>query len=424
MRPWGRKSGLLALLLILASGIGAPRVGAVEIESHGFLLLDYSLRTTGQRPAEADSDFLLAEERLRLDLTVWGEEIEGAVRFKGDLLHDAIDGQVDIDVREAHVDYTAGRFDFRLGRQIATWGVGDLLFINDVFPKDWVSFFAGRPLEYLKVGVDGARARYSSTAVNAELMVIPSFTPDTLPTAERFFLFDPFATVPRRIATEPASTYGNTELALRLYRRAGDFDVAVYAYKGFWRSPGMRPDDVSAPSQVTAFYPKLAAYGASLQGNALDGILSLEAGYYDSRSDRDGDDAAIPNSQYRFLVGYQRQIQQDLTLGVQYYAEIMADYGAYIQSLASGSPVQRRYRDTLTLRVEQLLRHQTLRLGLFTFYSPADKDYLIQPQATYRFSDEFSATLGANIFGGKEKTTFLGQFDKNDNLYLSARFDF
>lgn len=81
--------------------------------------------------------------------------------------------------------------------------------------------------------------------------------------------------------------------------------------------------------------------------------------------------------------------------------------------------------DNQTLpRVEQLLRHQTLRLSLFTFYSPADDDYLIQPKASYQFSDELSATLGTNLFEEKNETTSRSQFDNNNNLYLATRINF
>jgi hypothetical protein len=102
----------------------------------------------------------------------------------------------------------------------------------------------------------------------------------------------------------------------------------------------------------------------------------------------------------------------------------MEDYSDYENSLPAGFPAQEEYRDMVTLRLEQLLKHQTLRLSLFTFYSPADNDYLMQPQVSYKFSDNLSSTLGTNIFGGEKNTTFLGQFDKNDNIYLSVRFDF
>ena len=68
--------------------------------------------------------------------------------------------------------------------------------------------------------------------------------------------------------------------------------------------------------------------------------------------------------------------------------------------------------------------HQTWELAVFAFYSPAERDFLIQPRATYRVSDNFSTVLGANLFGGKSDATFFGQFDRNDNIYLTLRYDF
>jgi len=419
----------LRILIVLAQSIGVAvaQDGQKEknIEIHGFLMGNLSGRTSGQGPGGKEGGgLILGEERLRLDIYTWSESIESSARAKGDLFHDAVAGEFDVDLREAYLDYTTGDFDFRLGRQIATWGVGDLIFINDVFPKDWVSFFSGRPLEYLKLGVDGLRTRYSSTPVNVELLLIPSFEPDNIPTSERFFLFDPFSDVPSRDQEEPESTFSNTELAFRLYRRIGGFDVSAYAYRGFWRTPSMRPNDFAAPTRVTAFYPDLSVYGASAQGSALSGILSFETGYYHSREDEAGADPTIPNSQMRFLVGYQRQLWADFTLGVQYYTEVMEGYSAYKSSLAPGFSTDREYRDTVTLRFDQLLKHQTLKLSLFAFYGPADNDYLLQPQVSYKLSDNLSASLGANIFGGEKRTTFLGQLGKNDNIYLSVRFDF
>ncbi|MCI0526327.1 MAG: hypothetical protein L0Y56_02575, partial [Nitrospira sp.] len=254
---------LVLVILMQFPGLAFAQDGGDKknVEVHGFLLGNFTGRTTEQGPE--GSDFLLGEERVRVDISAWSEAIEASARVKGDLFHEAIIEEFDVDLREAYVDYTTGGFDFRLGRQIVTWGVGDLLFINDIFPKDWVSFFSGRPLEYLKLGVDGFRTRYSSKTVNVELLVIPFFEPDNLPTSERFFLFDPFAAVPSRNEEQPETTYENTELALRLYGKIGNLDVSAYAYKGFWRIPGIRLDDAAMPTQATIFYPKLSVYGLS-----------------------------------------------------------------------------------------------------------------------------------------------------------------
>lgn len=414
------------LLLFLLVSVPAPAVAQQDanVQVNGFLLGNFAGRTMGWRPTgEQSSDFLLAEERVRMDLNAWSESVEASTRAKIDFFHDGVLREFDLDIREAYVDYTTGDFDFRLGRQIITWGVGDLLFINDVFPKDWVSFFSGRPLEYLKIGVDGLRTHYSGSAFNAELAVIPFFTPDNFPSADRFALFDPFATVPVRVERLPDKTYSNTELALRLYRRIGGFDLSLYAYRGFFGSPSFRPDSLVSASSVTIFYPALSTYGLSGQKQILRGVLSFELGYYYSRDDPDGGNPAVPNSTFRFLAGFQRQLSEDLVLGIQYYGEVMADYDTYVVSLPAVFHAQKRYQDTATIRLDRLLKHQTWRLSLFVFFSAVDLDYLIQPQASYKFSDDFSATVGANVFGGDKRTTFLGQLDENDNIYLSVRFD-
>jgi hypothetical protein len=252
-------------------------------------------------------------------------------------------------------------------------------------------------------------------------MVIPFFTPDNVPTTERFSLSDPFAGVAVRDERKPRQRYENAELALRLYRRVGSFDVSVYAYDGFWRTPGFEADPPASPERVTAVFPSLSVLGTSAQGSVLDGILSLEYGYYDSDAVGGRQPFGTPDSQNRFLVGYQREVRQDLNLGVQYYAEVSR--GEIRTSAEVEAPRGDQYRDTATLRLEQLLRNQTWRVAVFTFFSPSDGDYLLQPQGSYRLSDELSLAFGANIFGG-ETDTFLGRFDRNDNLYGSVRFDF
>jgi hypothetical protein len=390
----------LAIVVLLAVLLQFPAYAQetkdeTNIEIHGFLMGNYSWRTSDQQPeGEEGDDFLLAEERFRLDVFGWADSIEASIRFKGDLLYDHVAERLDTDLREAYVDYTTGDFDFRLGRQIVTWGVGDLLFINDVFPKDYVSFFSGRPLEYLKIGVDGLRSRYSSALVNTEFLIIPLFEPNNLPTSERFLLFDPFSDIPSREKKEPATTIENTQLALRLYRRIKDSDVSVYAYRGFWLTPSMKPDSFALPTQVTTFYPELSVYGLSAQRGALGGVLSFETGYYQSREDEEGKDPFIPNSQIRFLIGYQRQIWKDFTLGAQYYGEYMTHYDEYVENLPQGIPKLDEYRYLTTVRLTQLLKHQTLKLSFFAFYSPSDEDYLIIPEVKYNITDELSAVLG------------------------------
>ena len=156
----------------------------------------------------------------------------------------------------------------------------------------------------------------------------------------------------------------------------------------------------------------------------MDGVLSLEAGYYDSRQDSSGTDYTVPNSQTKFLIGYQRQLWEDFTIGLQFYNEYMHDYSGYKKNQPSGLPKDKKLYQLATVRLTQMLMHQTLKLSLFSFYSTSDGDYMLNPEIKYNFSDHIWAAIGANVFGGGEKWSQFGQLDKNDNIYLQARYEF
>ncbi len=408
------------LIIFSIAFIASIPAHAGDISLHGFLEGNYSADLDGSNPD--GSDFKWAEERLQLKFDVNKEPFH--IFLKTDAFYDHIDEEPDLELREGYIDFTSSKWDLRAGRQIITWGLGDLIFINDVFSKDYEAFFSGRPMEYLKKGVDGIKIGIYPDFASAELIVIPFFEPNVFPESERFWMFDPMPSLTNRREQKPTEKAENTEIALRIYRSISDFDASLYFYRGFSRQPSMKPDNLIMPTELTFFYPELSVYGASLQGRALDGVLSLEAGYYDSRQDREGTDPMIPNSQSKFLIAYQRQMWEDFTIGLQYYDEYMHDYSEYKKNLPPGFPKEKKLHQLTTIRLTQFLRHQTLRLSFFSFYSPSDGDYLLNPEIKYNLSDYVWAAVGANIFGGGEAWNQFGQLRKNDNLYVQIRYEF
>lgn len=409
---------LITLLVCWATGMSFSYAGDVNL--HGFFQGNYSIDADSSNPD--GGDFKWAEERLQIRLDANKEPFH--IFLKTDTFYDHIDEKADMELREGYIDYIADKWDLRLGRQVITWGLGDLIFINDIFPKDYEAFFSGRPMEYLKKGVDGIKSGWYPEFASFEFIAIPFFEPNNYPDAKRFHMFDPMPSVTNREEKEPAANLENTEIALRVYRDIAGLDAAVYFYRGFFRKPYITPDDLNNTTRITLHYPKLSAYGASIQGRALDGVLSLEAGYYDSRQDRSGADYTVPNSQTRFLIGYQKQLWEDFTLGLQYYGEYMHDHSGYKKNQPTGFPKDRKWYQLATLRLTQLVIHQTLKLSLFSFYSASDGDYMLNPEVKYNFSDNVWAALGGNVFGGGEKWSQFGQLDKNDNVYLQLRYEF
>lgn len=298
------------------------------------------------------------------------------VFIKGDAYVDHVNTGYGLQIREGYVDYTASKWDLRLGRQVFTWGVGDMVFINDIFPKDYDALFSGKPLEYMKKGIDAAKIGIYPSFASFELIATPFFTPNHYPDAQRFWMYDPMSSITDRDRAEPSASLKHTELAVRAYREIAGVDVSLYFYRGFSREPAMVPDNMMMPTKLTTTYPELSVYGISLQGKLLDGVVSAEAGYHDSRQNRDGSDPFIPNSNVRFLVGYQYQMWEDFTAGTQYYGQYMCRYSDYLKNLPGGYPQEDQLYSLLSIRLTQMLVHQTLKLSLFSFWNPTDRDYL------------------------------------------------
>jgi hypothetical protein len=386
-----------------------------EFALSGFVQQDSSVATDAANPDGRHDKWL--EERAQLKVEAGDDPWR--VLAKGDLAYDHLDEAADSELREAHVSYTASAWDVRIGRQIMTWGLGDLVFVNDVFPKDYEALFVGRPLEYLKRGTDAVRIGSYATLASVELVWMPRFRASHLPDPGRFHLYDPLPSVTTQRTVEP----GQGEGALRIYGDIGGYDAALYLYRGFQRTPSPRPDDPVAPTRITWFYPPLSVYGASVSGRAGAGVVSVEAAFYDSRDDRAGSDVTVPNSQSRLLLGYQIQPFDDTSIGLQYYAEYLHDHGAYRTALPPGFPADRRWTDTYTARLTQFILHQTLRLSAYVAYSRAIEDRYLNPELRYSFTDNVWGAVGVNMLGGRPWRPY-GQLAHDDNAYVQLRYEF
>ena len=364
----------------------------------------------------------LGDLRLRLE-TEWEPE-RLTVGFKADAWYDQFLEEFDGEFRDLTVAFSpADSIDVKLGRQVLTWGTGDLLFLNDLFPKDWVSFFAGREDEYLKAPSNAVRATWYTDAVNVDFAWTPEFEPDEYLTGERFSFFWPLsgrsvAPRPPLSALEPDDDLENGEMALRLFKTVNGTEYAFYAYRGFFPQPTALTDTLEP-----TFAPMSSA-GASLRRSLGPGVFNAEVAYYASRDDRSGSDPLTPNDQLRLLLGYEQEAVTNLTVAFQYYLEWTQDHDALIDNSPAPEFEPDEYRHVLTNRLTWRLRQDKLTLSLFTFYSPSDEDYYFRPLVTYRYSDRWTFSGGASIFGGDEPHTFFNQFADNSNLYARVRFHF
>ncbi len=371
----------------------------------------------------------IAETRLQLELDKSFRSV--AFNLTTDLIYDQVATRVHkidlntgrgwIDLRSANLAFSPTSFmDIKAGRQILTWGTGDLLFINDLFPKDWNAFFIGRDEEYLKAPSDTLKTSLFSDWANLDIAYTPEFDADRFIDGRRISFFAPqLGAIAGRNAIAHSNRPKDGELALRLYRNIGTYETAVYFYDGHWKSPGGFD-----PVSNLVLFPKLRVTGGSIRGPLGKGIGNIEVGYYDSRDDNNGNNPFVNNSEFRALVGYEQEIVRNLTLSTQYYLEHMFNHNNYLRTLPVGLPARDENRHLLTMRLTLLTHSQNITWSVFSYYSPSDEDFYLRPKVNYRVDDHWIAELGGNIFGGKNTHTFFGQFQNNSNIYLALRYGF
>jgi len=393
-----------------------------DLEIHGFVEFGAGARI--QDDALQPDQVLLSEARFRMDLLHYGDRAE--VSFQGDFTADGLTDRVDLDIRQALVSVRASDWlDVRVGRQVLTWGTGDLVFLNDLFPKDFVSFFVGREDEFLKAPANALRLTFYSSAANLDVIATPVFEPDRYITGDRLSYFDRGQGMLVSATSSGAPIDGlrptrdvrNGELAWRLYRNLAGYELALYGYLGFTKQP-LAYD----PGAGMARHSRLGTYGASARGALAGGIVHLETSYYDQADDV-GDDPLVPNSQWRGLAGFEHELRANLTGGVQYYLEHLMDHDVLLANSPAPEFEPSRTRHVVTGRLTYRLLQQTLTASLFGFVSPNDRDAHIRPSLSYAMTDAFTLTGGGNLMLGEDHT-FFGQLADASNVYVRGRYSF
>jgi hypothetical protein len=409
-------TAILILILFTQSAFAEVYIG-------GFLQGLYGGRLHEDNPTS--TEYTASETRMQLKLEHFGDGGEFFGRV--DLVYDGtLEPVYEWELREAYFKFRlGGNFDFKVGRQVLTWGTGDLIFINDVFAKDYTSFFVGRDDQHLKAPQNAIRIEYYGPVGSVTLVWTPRFEPNRLPTGQKLSFFNPMA---GRIVGEdggmapliPEARFKNSETAIRYSRSIEGFSGALYYYRGFYKNPMGFDMNIGSP-----VYPRLHVYGASVRGQIAGGIAWIEGGYFDSRDDTGGGDPFMPNSSASGLLGFERQVATSLTANVQWQIDYMTEYEKYeAQQSMAGGYVRDEMKHLLTSRVTKLLFDELLALSGFVFYSPSDEDGYARMLAEYKYTDEIRLAVGANIFGGDQEAGEFGQFKLNDNVYVKMTYGF
>jgi hypothetical protein len=374
-----------------------------------------------------------------LDLSATGRTTGGiAWKLGGRMVYDPIydltdyyNSQVSNDqrfeamVREAYFDYSAGDFDFRLGRQHVIWGEMVGLFFADVVSAKDLREFILPDFDILRIPQWTGRAEYFKGDLHAEAIWIPYMTYDNIgkPGAD-FYPFIPPA-VPGStsvIAREDRPTgLENSAYGVRLSYLYNGWDLSSFYYTPIDPSAAFaRLTPLSAPTIVyQPIHKRIHQTGATLGKDLGPMVLKTEAVYTTDKlfsvtrpSDADG---LVQQDLLDYIVGLEWSFPQETRFNLQFFQRWFPNHDAGVgpEETESGFTV---------LFSTQALRPR-IEPEFLLIRSLNRDDWSVQLKVTWRLDGNWQLRAGADVFSGP-MTGLLGQFDNQDRVYTEVRYTF
>lgn len=345
-------------------------------------------------------------------------------------------------LRETYLDYSAGDWDFRLGRQHVVWGEMVGMFFADVVSARDMREFLLPEFDAMRIPQWAARAEYFKDDFHAELLWIPVPSYDVIgkPGAE-FYPYQPqpegFDVIyQQEVRPQRRLRHGN--YGLRLSTLQNGWDVSAFYYSSmdnqasFYRQLGLsnvsNPLNPSNPSNQlntptpTVFYEarhdRINQLGGTLAKDLGSAVLKGEAVYTQGRSittlnplDADG---VVRQNTLDWALGLDFTLPQDTRFNVQFFQR--ATLGHDPQT------IPKKFENGYSLYLNSELT-DAVEAQIMWLSSLQRSDWLARPRVMWNFQRNWRLSVGADIFHGPPSGLF-GRYEQQDRVYGELRYAF
>ena len=328
-------------------------------------------------------------------------------------------------LRENYLDYSAGNWDFRFGRQHAVWGemVG-LLFADVVSARDMREFVLPE-FDAMRIPQWAARAEYFKDDFHAEFLWIPVASYDITgkPGAE-FFPNQPqpsgFA-IQYRNEVRPERNWNHGNYGVRLSTLKNGWDVSGFYYSSMDNAPTFYREVAIVPTPTVIYearHDRIDQVGGTLAKDFGSFVLKGEGVYTHGRqvtvlrfNDADG---VVPQDTLDWALGLDFTLPAETRFNVQFFQR--ATFGH------DPDTIPKKFENGYTLYLNSKLTEK-LEAQAMWINSLQRNDWLFRPRLAWNFERNWRLMFGADVFHGPE-TGLFGRYDGKDRLYGELRYAF
>jgi len=333
------------------------------------------------------------------------------------------DQRFETTIREAYTDFSAGDWEFRLGRQHIVWGEMTGLFFADVVSAKDLRQFVLPDFDMIRIPQWAARAEYFSGDFHAEGVWIPSMSYDDIgkPGAE-FYPFKPPAIldVQTVIAKEnkPAGL-NDAGYGARLSWLRNGWDVSGFYYTANDASAAFSRQISSGTITYQPDHKRIHQLGATLGKDLGPMVLKAEAIHTRDKlfntTDAADVDGLVKQNVLDTIVGLEWSFPQETRFNVQLFQRWFTNHDAGI--------VPDKTENGISLLLSTQALHPRLESELLLISSLNRADWLAQFKLTWKMDGNWRLATGVDIFQGPSNSLF-GTYDKNDRAYTEVRYSF
>lgn len=324
-------------------------------------------------------------------------------------------------LQEGYLQFSAGKVDYRIGKQIIVWGRADRLNPTDnLTPRNFTLLTPEDDDQ--RMGSLAAKITYHSHENSLTGIWLPDMDPNVIPVAA----------TPGTFFTEQIP-HAN-QFALKFDRSGGDVDWSTSYFSGLDLNPDIAIG-ATTPSGTNLIFEHNRIHILGMDAATVIGRYGLRAeAAYTWTANAGVNDFLVKKPFVYMVIGGDRTFFDYLNVNVQYYLRQVSNYS---DPLAIADPLLRsvaiqgavlsnqidRSQQGVSIRVSNKWFNETLEGEIACIASLGRSNYFIRPRLVYAFSDNIKGSLGLDIYRG-ESNTFFGQLRNSSLLFAEMKYDF
>ena len=351
-------------------------------------------------------------------------------------------------LRELWVDFRIGGLDLKLGKQQVAWGKTDGYKLLDILnPTDYREFLL-MDSEDSRIPIWMANIKYYFTPKhNVQFIWMPNYEPNFQALPGSIWALNPVNSVQllgtspiaHVVGKKPANTLQNSDIAFRYEGQIGEkFDFTVN-YLHRWDQNNVFPALIRIiPAPFTLVFleepERQNIFGGSFT-TTFDNLLGMEdlvirgeVAYFYHKTMymlEPNNFHPVKRDNLQAVIGFDKNVWflgKAWMVSLQVFEDLIFNYPGFpISSLGGGK--QKTHEESFTALVGTDFSNQRWKPDVLFIWNLTQNGGWVRPRVSYEISDKLKATVGFNVFWGKQDDSF-GQMTVNDQVFAEIKWSF